>query len=98
MDGWLAASGAAYLRLNVASNERVFRDGTWQSAPAQYTQAVVFGARAEHLYNQQPSLEKGDEVVLRGHGLELLNLPTQDGCAVSQPMLDDGVAWVREFR
>jgi hypothetical protein len=37
-----------------------------------------------------------DEVVLRGHGLELLSLPTQDGCAVSQPMLDDGVAWVRE--
>lgn len=37
-----------------------------------------------------------DEAVLESHGLLLLKLPTQDGCAVSQPMLDDGVAWVRE--
>jgi hypothetical protein len=37
-----------------------------------------------------------DEVVLRGHGVELLKLPTEDGCAISQRMLDDGVAWIRE--
>ncbi|MFL5429156.1 MAG: dual specificity protein phosphatase family protein [Myxococcales bacterium] len=37
-----------------------------------------------------------DEEVLRRNGLEFLNLPTQDRCAVSQKMLDDGVAWVRE--
>ena len=37
-----------------------------------------------------------DEVVLRRHGLELLNLPTEDGCAVSQRMLDDGVCWIRD--
>jgi hypothetical protein len=36
-----------------------------------------------------------DAEVLRGHGVVLLNLPTQDGCAVSQEMLDEGVAWVR---
>lgn len=35
-----------------------------------------------------------DEEVLRGHGVVLLNLPTKDCCAVSQQMLDDGVAWV----
>lgn len=35
-----------------------------------------------------------DEAVLRRHGLVLLHLPTQDECAVSQPMLGDGVAFV----
>jgi hypothetical protein len=35
-----------------------------------------------------------DEAVLRRHGVTLLNLPTEDRCAVSQRMLDDGVAWV----
>jgi hypothetical protein len=35
-----------------------------------------------------------DEEVLRHHGVVLLNLPTQDRCAVSQQMLDDGVQWV----
>lgn len=35
-----------------------------------------------------------DERVLRRHGIELLHLPTRDTCAVSLPMLDDGVAWV----
>jgi hypothetical protein len=35
-----------------------------------------------------------DEAVLRAHGVLLLRLPTEDRCAVSQPMLDDGVAWV----
>jgi hypothetical protein len=35
-----------------------------------------------------------DEQVLRQHGMLLLNLPTQDRCAVSQEMLDDGVRWV----
>jgi Dual specificity phosphatase, catalytic domain len=36
-----------------------------------------------------------DEEVLRTHGVLLLSLPTEDRCAVSQEMLDDGVAWVR---
>jgi len=36
-----------------------------------------------------------DEEVLRTHGVLLLSLPTEDCCAVSQEMLDDGVAWVR---
>ncbi len=35
-----------------------------------------------------------DEEVLRSHGVVLLKLPTDDGCAVSQEMLDEGVAWV----
>ncbi|HYR18585.1 MAG TPA: dual specificity protein phosphatase family protein [Myxococcales bacterium] len=35
-----------------------------------------------------------DEEVLRSHGLLLLKLPTDDGCAVSQERLDEGVAWV----
>ena len=35
-----------------------------------------------------------DEEILRRHGIVLLSLPTQDRCAVSQKMLDDGVAWV----
>ena len=35
-----------------------------------------------------------DEEVLRGHGIVLLRLPTDDRCAVSQEMLDEGVAWV----
>jgi protein-tyrosine phosphatase len=35
-----------------------------------------------------------DEEVLRRHGVVLLSLPTQDRCAVSQRMLDDGVRWV----
>lgn len=38
--------------------------------------------------------EKDDEEVLRAHGITLLHLPTQDRCAVSLRMLDDGVAWV----
>jgi predicted protein tyrosine phosphatase len=37
-----------------------------------------------------------DERVLRQHGIELLHLPTEDTCAVAQPMLDRGVAWVSE--
>ena len=35
-----------------------------------------------------------DEALLRRHGVLLLSLPTQDRCAVSQRMLDEGVAWV----
>ncbi|MFL5430239.1 MAG: dual specificity protein phosphatase family protein, partial [Myxococcales bacterium] len=37
-----------------------------------------------------------DEAILREHGLLLLSLPTEDRCAISQRMLDDGVLWVRE--
>jgi protein-tyrosine phosphatase len=36
-----------------------------------------------------------DEEVLRTHGVVLFRLPTDDCCAVSQKMLDEGVAWVR---
>ena len=34
-----------------------------------------------------------DEAVLFQHGLTFLRLPTEDNCAVSQPMLRDGVAF-----
>jgi protein-tyrosine phosphatase len=37
-----------------------------------------------------------DEEELRRHGVLLLKLPTADCCAVSQDMLDDGVAWVND--
>ena len=40
--------------------------------------------------------ECDDEAVLRGHGIRLLHLPTQDTRAVSQRMLRDGVAFVGE--
>ena len=36
-----------------------------------------------------------DEAVLRRHGMTLLHLPTDDHCAVSQAMLDEGVAFAR---
>jgi predicted protein tyrosine phosphatase len=39
---------------------------------------------------------RDDEHVLREHGITLLHLPTVDMRAVSQPMLREGVAWVRE--
>jgi predicted protein tyrosine phosphatase len=35
-----------------------------------------------------------DEHLLREHGITLLHLPTVDMCAVSRPMLRDGVHWV----
>ena len=35
-----------------------------------------------------------DEALLRTHGVTFLRLPTQDQCAVSQPMLRDGVEFV----
>ncbi len=38
--------------------------------------------------------EVDDEAVLRTHGIELLHLPTVDMCALSVPMIHDGVAWV----
>jgi predicted protein tyrosine phosphatase len=38
--------------------------------------------------------ECDDEHAYRAHGIEFLHLPTVDCCAVSQPMLDHGVAWV----
>jgi protein-tyrosine phosphatase len=34
-----------------------------------------------------------DEGVLKRHGITFLHLPTEDHCAVSQPMLRDGVAF-----
>ncbi|MDB5560137.1 MAG: Dual specificity protein phosphatase [Enterovirga sp.] len=40
---------------------------------------------------------RDDEVVLRRHGITLLHLPTDDHHAVSQPMLEDGVGFVRPF-
>ena len=38
--------------------------------------------------------ECDDEHVFRSHGIGFLHLPTLDTRAVSQRMLDDGVAWV----
>jgi predicted protein tyrosine phosphatase len=35
-----------------------------------------------------------DERVLREHGISLLHLPTEDLCAVSPLMLEEGVRWV----
>jgi protein-tyrosine phosphatase len=35
-----------------------------------------------------------DETVLERHGLTFLHLPTQDHCAVSEPMLCDGVTFI----
>jgi protein-tyrosine phosphatase len=35
-----------------------------------------------------------DERALSEHGISLLHLPTEDLCAVSQPMLEEGVRWV----
>jgi predicted protein tyrosine phosphatase len=37
-----------------------------------------------------------DEAVLRRHGLTLMHLPTDDLCALTQPMLDRGVGFVIE--
>jgi hypothetical protein len=34
-----------------------------------------------------------DEAVLKRHGLTFLHLPTEDHCAVSEPMLRDGVSF-----
>jgi protein-tyrosine phosphatase len=34
-----------------------------------------------------------DRAILRRHGIELLHLPTQDTCAISQAMLREGVAF-----
>ena len=36
-----------------------------------------------------------DEILLQRHGISLLHLPTDDHHAVSQPMLEDGVTFVR---
>ncbi len=35
-----------------------------------------------------------DAQLLREHGLSLLHLPTEDLCAISMPMLEEGVRWV----
>jgi len=37
-----------------------------------------------------------DEAILKRHGLTFLRLPTPDLCAVSQPMLRDGVAFANQ--
>ena len=37
-----------------------------------------------------------DEALLQRHGVVLLHLPTDDLCAVSQPMLDEGAGFVTE--
>lgn len=36
-----------------------------------------------------------DEAALRVHGLDFLHLPTEDCCAITPRMIDDGVDWVR---
>lgn len=43
------------------------------------------------------SEERDDERILIQHGVVLMHLPTDDHHAVSQPMLADGVAFVRPF-
>ncbi|HVG67738.1 MAG TPA: dual specificity protein phosphatase family protein [Kofleriaceae bacterium] len=37
-----------------------------------------------------------DEATLRQHGIRFLHLPTEDGCGVSLPMLEQGVRFVGE--
>lgn len=39
---------------------------------------------------------RDDEEVLKRHGMTLLHLPTDDHCAISPAMLDEGVAFARE--
>jgi predicted protein tyrosine phosphatase len=39
-----------------------------------------------------------DGRVLRRHGIDLLHLPTLDHGAISERMIDDGVAWIAEAR
>ncbi|BDG07473.1 protein-tyrosine phosphatase family protein [Anaeromyxobacter paludicola] len=39
---------------------------------------------------------RDDEAVLRRCGVTLLHLPTEDRCAISLDVIDDGVGWVRE--
>jgi len=38
-----------------------------------------------------------DEAGLRRHGIQMLHLPTEDHCALSQPMLDEGIAFAGAF-
>jgi predicted protein tyrosine phosphatase len=38
---------------------------------------------------------RDDEALLAVHGVKLLHLPTADGTAVPQKLLDEGVAWVQ---
>jgi predicted protein tyrosine phosphatase len=38
--------------------------------------------------------DRDDEHAYRRNGIAFLHLPTEDCCAVSQQMLDDGVAWI----
>ncbi len=40
--------------------------------------------------------DKDDEAVLKEHGITLLHLPTVDTRAISQDMLEDGVAWINQ--
>lgn len=57
-----AQSGTAILRLRIATNERVKRDGEWQDATEWHT-VVTFGKRAEGLTK---ILAKGTGVAVRG--------------------------------
>ena len=60
--------------------------------------------RAEHLARELSiravidvrSEDRDDEAVLKRHGITLLHLPTQDHFALSQAMLDDGVAFASD--
>ena len=64
--------------------------------PAERAEALAreFGVRA---IVDLRSESRDDEVLLRRHGITLLHLPTHDHHAVSQPMLEDGVAFVQPF-
>jgi len=54
---------------------------------AEYGIAHVVDVRSE---------EQDDRELLHRHGVELLLLPTEDHCAVSEEMLASGVAWVTQ--
>lgn len=79
----------------------------WQPNLSWITDELAVGGRfpterAEHLGRRLDiravvdlrSEDRDDEAVLHRHGVTLLHLPTDDLCAVSRPMLDQGVAFV----
>ena len=63
--------------------------------PAETAEHLALALGVRHVVDLRIE-ERDDEQVLRRHGIELLHLPTEDTCAVSPAMLEDGVRWVNE--
>jgi protein-tyrosine phosphatase len=64
--------------------------------PSERAEALARQSRVRAIVDLR-SEDRDDEVVLRRHGITHLHLPTDDHHAVSQPMLEDGVSFVRRF-